>query len=346
MFIFYDIFWKMNIIKDKTMKKIYCLALAAALLLAGTVISCKKTDDTSVIIFTSTEDFRTEHMQELLKEKFPDYDITLQVLNTGNHAAKLKAEGTQTEADIILNLETCYLEGLQDIMADLSSYDLSEFLPELVPTSKCYLPWDKSSGAIVINREKLDSLNLPLPGSYEDLLNPVYKGLISMPNPKTSGTGYMFLVSLINAWGEDAAFSYFDRLAENILQFTTSGSGPVNALIQGEVAIGLGMTLTAVNAINSRNVPLELYYFAEGAPNITTSFGLIKGKDARPVVKEVFEFVLTRLLKDDKELYCPEPIMKNQPNNIPNYPRNIQYSVMDGVYDLALKERLLEKWKY
>jgi iron(III) transport system substrate-binding protein len=326
------------------MKKI--IYFAAALFLLGLAFSCKKADSTSVIIYTSTEDFRTEHMQDLLKEKFPNYDITIQTLSTGNHAAKLKAEGTDTEADIILNLETGYLEGLQDIMADLSSYNLSEFLPELVPASKRFLPWDKSSGAVVINRSKLESAGLPLPASYQDLLNPVYKGLISMPNPKTSGTGYMFLVSLINAWGEDAAFAYFDGLAQNILQFTTSGSGPVNALIQGEVAIGLGMTLTAVNAINTRGVPLELFFFAEGAPNITTSFGIIKGKETRPIVKEVFEFVMTKLLKDDKELYCPEAIMVNQQINIPNYPKNIPYAKMDGVYDLSLKERLMEKWKY
>jgi len=326
------------------MKRI--LYFAAALFLAGLVFSCKKADNNSVIIYTSTEDFRTEHMQELLKGKFPNYDITIQTLSTGNHAAKLKAEGTETEADIILNLETGYMEGLQDILADLSSYNLSEFLPELVPASRRFLPWDKSSGAIVINRSKLESAGLPIPASYQDLLKPVYKGLISMPNPKTSGTGYMFLVSLINAWGEDAAFTYFDGLAQNILQFTTSGSGPVNALIQGEVAIGLGMTLTAVNAINTRGVPLELLFFAEGAPNITTSFGIIKGKETRPVVKEVFEFTMTKLLLDDKELYCPEAILKNQQVNIPNYPKNIHYAKMDGVYDLSLKERLMGKWKY
>ncbi|MCL2129945.1 MAG: extracellular solute-binding protein [Treponema sp.] len=326
------------------MKKFFYLSLI--IIIAGFVFSCKKTENNNVIIYTCTEDFRTEHMQELLSEKFPNYNITLQVLSTGNAAAKLKAEGTQTEADIILNLETGYFEGLLDIMADLSSFDISGFLPEMVPASKTYLPWDKSSGAIVINRAKLESLGLPIPASYRDLLNPSYKGLISMPNPKTSGTGYMFLVSLINAWGEDAAYTYFDGLAENILQFTTSGSGPVNALIQGEAAIALGMTLTAVNTINTRNIPFELFYFSEGAPTITTSFGLIKGRETNAIVKEVFEFCMTKLLMDDKELYCPEPVMINQANNIPNYPRNIPYANMDGVYDLVLKERLLARWKY
>jgi iron(III) transport system substrate-binding protein len=156
----------------------------------------------------------------------------------------------------------------------------------------------------------------------------------------------MFLVSLINAWGEDAAFAYFDGLAENILQFTTSGSGPVNALVQGEAAIGLGMTLTAVQEINRRNLNFQLFYFSEGAPSITTGMGIIKGREEREAVREVFAFVMDKVVRDDKELYSPEPIFKDQPNDIPNYPRNIPYADMTGVYDLALKERLLSRWKY
>ena len=172
--------------------------IASLLIASAFMVSCTNNSN-NVVIFTSTEDFRTEHIQLLLKEQFPTYNIALQVLSTGNSAAKIKAEGTKTEADIVINLETGYLEGLQDILADLSSFDSSKFLPELVPDHHKYLPWDKSSGAIIINRSKLDSLGLPLPKSYDELLNPVYNKLVSMPNPKTSGTGYMFLVSLINA---------------------------------------------------------------------------------------------------------------------------------------------------
>ena len=81
-----------------------------------------------------------------------------------------------------------------------------------------------------------------------------------MPNPKSSGTGYMFLKNLVNTWGEEAAFAYFDELSKNILQFTSSGSGPINALVQEEVAIGLGMTAQAVTQINE-GVNLKIVFF-------------------------------------------------------------------------------------
>jgi iron(III) transport system substrate-binding protein len=106
------------------------------------------------------------------------------------------------------------------------------------------------------------------------------------------------------------------------------------------------MTLTAVQTINSRNLPLEMLFFAEGAPSITTGMAIILGRETRPVVKEVFEFAMTTLVREDKELYCPEPIFKDQENTIPNYPREIPYADMTGVYDQDRKAKLLERWRY
>lgn len=81
-----------------------------------------------------------------------------------------------------------------------------------------------------MDTEALAAKNLPAPASYDDLLKPEYKGLISMPSPKSSSTGYIFLLNMVNERGEEAAFAYFDQLAENMSGqgFTTSGSGPVH----------------------------------------------------------------------------------------------------------------------
>ena len=85
--------------------------------------------------------------------------------------------------------------------------------------------------------------------------------MISMPNPKSSGTGYMFCKALVNEWGEEKALEYFDKLSENILSYTSSGSGPINALIMKEAAIGLGMTPQAVAKINEGQAQLKIKYF-------------------------------------------------------------------------------------
>jgi iron(III) transport system substrate-binding protein len=325
------------------MKKIFWFM--AALFMAGIAISCKKASN-EVLIFTSSEDFRIEHLQNRLNEQFPQYNVIINYTTTGNLAAKLKAEGTATDCDIIGELDSAYLEGILDNLADLSSYNTSVFLDELVPAHKKYLPFIKSAGCIAISEQFLADRNIPIPTSYQDLIRPEYRGIISMPNPKSSGTGFFFLKNLVNVWGENAAFDYFDKLAENVLQFTSSGSGPVNALIQGEVGIGLGMTMQVVTAINTRGVPLKIIYFEEGSPYTVYGMGMIKGKDSREAVKEVFDFYVNVLTREDKELFAPEQIFKSQVNNIPNYPQNIKVADMRGIESLPEKERLLDKWKY
>lgn len=165
-----------------------------------------------------------------------------------------------------------------------------------------------------------------------------------MPNPKSSGTGYMFLLSLVNAWGEDVAFDYFDLLSDNILQYTSSGSGPVNALVQGEVAVGLGMIAQAVTSINE-GAPLDILFFTEGAPYSIYGFGIVEGKQNRACVREVFDFFYNTLVDEDKALYFPEQIYEDKTFEVTNYPTDIHYADMSGNTS-ERKQQLLSNWEY
>ena len=246
------------------MKKILSLICVLAMVITMMSIFSACTDKKeTVLIYTSAEDYRIESITQRLNEKFPQYNIVVEYLSTGNHAAKLLAEGAATDCDITYDLEYAYLSQLdtKGFLADLSSYDKSIYVDE-VNVSENYIVNSRSSGAIIVNTELLAEKGLNEPTSYEDLLKAEYKGLVSMPNPKASGTGYMFLKSLVNAWGEDEAFAYFDSLTENVLAYTSSGSGPVKALLQKEAAIGLGMTAQTVTEINN-GAPLKILFFEE-----------------------------------------------------------------------------------
>ena len=301
-------------------------------------------DDNRVVIYSGAEDYRNEYFLKRLNEEFPDYDISIEYMPTGNLAAKLAAEGTDTDMDIFYDLDFSYAGLVEQYLADVSEYDQSIFVDDCKVESGKYLAATRNGGAIIINPDVLAEKGLAEPTSYEDLLKPEYKGLISMPNPKSSGTGYMFVKSLVNAWGEEEAFEYFGKLADNILQFTDSGSGPVNALVQKEVAIGLGLTAQAVTEINE-GANLKILFFEEGSPHSLYGYAMPEGKQNRPAVKAVFDFFYNTLVKEDKELYYPEQVFVDQTNSVENYPTNINYADMKG-NTTEEKTRLLEKWEY
>ena len=81
--------------------------------------------------------------------------------------------------------------------------------------------------------------NLPIPTDWNDLTKPVYKGHVIMPNPNSSGTGFLDVSSWIQLKGEDAAWKYMDALHENISRYTHSGSAPCKLAARGETAIGV-----------------------------------------------------------------------------------------------------------
>ena len=84
------------------MKKLFsnCLAIVVLISILTTFSFGCGAKENRVVIFTSAEDYRNEYMQQRLDEEFPEYDIVIEYLTTGNQAAKLFAEGTKTECDI------------------------------------------------------------------------------------------------------------------------------------------------------------------------------------------------------------------------------------------------------
>lgn len=303
-----------------------------------------------VVIYTSTEDYNMEYLQKCLNEQFPSYNVVIEYNSTSNIAAKVIEEGSGSECDIVFAEEYGYLEKmikagvLDSIKGD---YDLSKYTDDAVPSShnEYVLPNIRSGGGIIINNHVLEEKGLSKPTSYQDLLNPAYKGLVSMASPKSSGTGYMFLYSLVKAWGEENALKYFDDLTPNILAYTTSGSGPVNALVNREVAVGFGMVSQAVTKINDGISELEILFFEEGAPCNLYGNAIVKGKKANQAVKDVMDYLDSFYTNESNKLYYPEPVIKGADYQVPNFPANITYSDMTG-NNLDAKEALLEKWNH
>lgn len=318
-------------------KKVLFILMLSIFLITG----CSSSKDT-VVIYSSMEDNRNQDLKEMLKEKFTDIDVKVQPIATGNSAAKIKNEGKNIEADIILDLETAHASNLQDNFADLSDFDDSIYLDGVNKSNK-YFTWVKYTMNLIIDKKYFEEHNLEVPKTYEDLLKKEYKGLIAMPDPKTSGTGYGFFLNAVNIMGEKEAVNYFKKLKENMREFTTSGSGPTNLLKQGEIAIALGMTSQGAEAINE-GYDFEIIELETGSPYNTTSIAIIDGRETDENVKEVFNWLVNDFGRHDKENYMPDIIIKDQKVNVKNYPTNLSDANMDGIDSIERKENLTEVW--
>lgn len=325
--------------KTRIAATLLCAAVAASALVFTTGCGGDK-----IVIWTSGEDYKNNYYLSELRKQFPDYNIQLEYLNSSTIANKVIVEGNSSEVDIICSEEYGYLEKCEEFLLELTDFDYSVYLDEIVPASHKYTPELKNGGCIILNQTVLDREGVPAPTSYNDLLDAKYKNLISMPSPASSGTGYMFLKQLVNEWGEDEAFAYFDSFSENVLQYTSSGSGPVNALKIGEVGIGLGMISQAVTEKNE-GADLTIVFFDEGAPYSMYGNAVMQKSAKKEGVMEVFNYLSTVLCKENNDRYFPDQIYKDYIPDAEGFPKNVHYGNMSGD-TLAEKERLLKKWNH
>ena len=325
------------------MKKVKLIALFLVVsIVVGIFAGCTSKKE-KVIIYSCANDRRIAYMTQKLAEKFPEYDCVVEYQSTSKLSAKLLAEGKNTDCDIVHDLSYLNLDSLDNegYLANISDFDTSLFIDN-ASTSQNYTIEVNTAGGILINADLMKEKKLEYPKSYEDLLKVEYKGLISMPDPKASGTGYMFLKALVNEWGEEKAFEYFGKLSENILQFTSSGNGPANAVLQKEAAIGLGMIQNGVEMKDGGN-NIDIVVFEEGAPFSNYGQTIIKGKETKKAVKDVFQYLLTDYILDESKEFGREKVFKDYDFTSENYPKNVKLANMSGD-TLEEKTRLLEMW--
>ena len=343
-------------------KKLKLIPLA--LLGVSAMTGCGAKD--TIYIYTAHEDNRIAQFNKELKERFPDYNIEIVSKTTGQLMAELEASGTSTDCDIFVGIEITNAEILlkknADLFADLSDYDTSHYVDEVLQYQKDvtladgsvrkghkkYQIQDKEAGCIVYSKSLVGE---NIPTSYNDLLDAKYKGKIIMPNPKSSGTGYYFYNGLASLNGKDAALEYFTKLNENVKEWSSSGSGPVKGVDKKEIAVGLGMHFQAVEYAN-KNDDIGITYFTEGSPYTLYTMGMINGKEKNEKVKEVYDYFFNYVNYLDNCNIVPETIYKPEfakKVTVENWKSpsdyGVDYTAMQNLLDPDYKNQLLDAWK-
>lgn len=341
------------------MKKAGFTFFAIILCMLLCCVGCSKSNSNSegkrerVVIYTAAEDERIAYIQSELNAKFPNYDIVIQSLGTGQLLSKLQAEGKSSDCDIFYDLEVVnaeiILNASPDLFFDLSEYDFSVYDSSVTGyTSRHhkYAVNGKTAGAFLVNTKVLSEKGLAIPQSYEDMLKPEYKGLISMPSPKSSGTGYSYYNGMVTVLGKEAGMKYFESLNPNIKEYTTSGSAPAKAAVRGDVAIAYGLLWQCVNYAND-NEGLIIVVPDQGLAFDLFTMGIISGHETRTAVKEVFSFLYNELNKPQCAKFNPDKIYVDMPaSEIKNYPSSYDEVEMAGLFDFKYKQDLLDSWPY
>ncbi|HJQ59002.1 MAG TPA: ABC transporter substrate-binding protein, partial [Vineibacter sp.] len=187
----------------------------------------------------------------------------------------------------------------------------------------------------------------PKPAAWKDLANAAYKDQIVMPNPASSGTGYLAIAAWLQTMGEDAGWKFLDSLHQNVAVYTHSGSAPCVQAAKGERMIGIGFDMRGAKE-KSGGAPIDLILAQEGVGWEMEASGIVKGrpKASEDAAKLVMDWVAS---KDANELYGKYYAITAHPGvsaTPPNYPAGAVEAMVknDLGWMASNRERILAEW--
>jgi len=305
---------------------------------------------TKLTVYTAVEAEDLKKYAARFNEAHPDIEIAWVRDSTGIVTAKLLAEKENPQADVIWGLAATSLlllkkEGMLHSYAPKGLEKLdAKFRDKADPPA--WVGMDAWVAAICVNTVEAEKNKLPTPKSWNDLTNPVYQGHVAMPNPNSSGTGFLDVSSWVQMFGEDGGWAFMDGLHKNIHHYTHSGSKPCKQAASGEVAIGISFAFRAAKS-KAAGAPLDIIIPSEGIGWDMEATAIMKGTKNLEAAKTLVDWSVT---EDANRMYNEGYAVIAIPGlakPVEHFPDGILEAMIENNFEWAAenRERILAEWQ-
>ncbi len=224
-------------------------------------------------------------------------DVAMVRKSTGETLAQVRAEAANPKIDVWWGgTGDPHLVASQEGLTQESGVDISDLQPWAQNLSN--ISGGKTVGihlgvlGVAYNTELLAEKGLAAPACWADLTKPEYLGEIQVANPNSSGTAYTELATVVQVFGEDAAFVLLKEIGVNINQYTKSGSAPSKAAGRGETTISIGFQHDMVKLARA-GFPLAIVSPCEGTGYEVGGVSVIAGAQNPDEAKAFVAFALS-----------------------------------------------------
>jgi iron(III) transport system substrate-binding protein len=304
---------------------------------------------TKLTVYTALENDQLEPFKKAFEADNPTIEIAWVRDSTGVVAAKLMAEKDNPRADIIWGLAASNI-GLMASQGMLEPYTPAgdSALKPMFKSGKSPETWvgmDAYFSILCFNTAEAAKDKKTRPTSWADLIKPEYKDSIVMPNPASSGTGYLTVAAWLQIMGEEAGWKYMDALHQNIAQYIHSGSAPCVQAAKGERLIGIGLDTRGASE-KTKGAPLDLIVPKEGLGWELEATAVVKGTKNLEAAKKLADWAAS---KKANELYAKTYPVVAYPGIAampPNYPADGEKAMIKNDVEWMAKnrDRILAEW--
>ncbi|MBR9986624.1 MAG: putative 2-aminoethylphosphonate ABC transporter substrate-binding protein [Desulfosarcina sp.] len=302
-----------------------------------------------LLVYTALEDDEIPGYLELFKKAHPDIEVKIVRDSTGIVTAKLLAEKDNPQADVVwgtaaTSLMLCDQAGM---VAPYAPKGLEKVRPKMRDANNPphWVGIKAWMTGLCVNTIECANLKLPTPESLNDLMNPVYRGHLAMPNPASSGTGFLTVSAILQTMGEEKGWAFLDKLHDNIARYTHSGSKPCKLAGAGEVAIGISFAYRGFMQ-KQKGEPVLTVFPAEGSGWDVEANCLIKKATIKPAAKTFLDWAISEPVMNAYARVYPVTAYATGVPIPDGFPADPEGQLIENDFNWAAKNRtrILAEW--
>lgn len=325
------------------------LPAAAALLLGALSLPAEAQQRTRLTVYTALENEQLAPFKAAAEAAVRDIEIAWVRDSTGVMTARLLAERANPRADVVWGLSAYSLLQMEALdMLEPYTPRGAEALRPAMRSDRSPMTWtgmDAFVATVCYNTALGRSRNLPRPATWADLLNPALRGQVAMPNPSSSGTGFLTVAGWINSMGEARAWEYMTSLHENIQVYTHSGSAPCNNAARGEYGMGISLDMRAVT-LRNQGAPVEIVVPTDGVGFDLEATAIMRGTRNLDAARRLADFAVSRPAMEAYGRFYALLALPGVTPSVQGYPADFEQRLVNVNFREmgAQRERILAEW--
>ena len=307
-------------------------------------------EKTVLNVYTALETDQLKAYQQSFNKSYPDIEIKWTRDSTGIITAKILAEKAKPAADVIMGVaaSSMVVFDREGMLQPYAPANIKAINPRFraAGANPTWVGMDVWGAAICYNVAEAVKQGLPKIQSWNDLLKPEFKGKIVMPNPNSSGTGFLDVTAWLQIYGDKKGWDYMDQLHQNVAVYTHSGSKPCVLAGAGEFPVGISFEYRA-NTVKEKGAPIDVIFPKEGVGWDLESTAIVKGTAKLDAAKKLADWAATR---EANELYAKNFILTAIPGiatRLKHVPTNYEQRLVknDFAWMGQNRDAVLAEWQ-
>jgi iron(III) transport system substrate-binding protein len=253
-----------------------------------------------ISIYSALNQTTNDQLFAAFKTATPGVDVeVLPLAAAGELQTRITAEKASPKADIFVGGDRAFHDGLgkAGLLEAYKSPNANAVDAAYKEPSGLWTGWYLGIFSFVLNTERFakEMAGVKKPTTWDDLLEPAWKGKLGYPDPVKTGGGFIFLATQVFRFNRDEAkaMDYMKKLHANIAQYVGSSPQTITLTEQGQF-VGAPNWAHDILTFKAQNKsPIELIV-PENTGFEVGAVSIVKGGPNTNAAKSFVDWILTK----------------------------------------------------